>query len=442
MKTFKLGGIHPPENKLTADMAIRDTDLPRRVVLSMSQHIGKPAKPTVKRGEHVKRGDRIGEADGFVSANIHTPISGTVKSVDNVCALNGRASLCVTVEADDNDHFADLALISDARPVRTEEQVNALSPKQITDLIAGAGIVGLGGATFPTHVKLTISEGKHADILIANGAECEPYLTCDNRIMIEQANEIAAGVELLRRACGAPMATIAIEANKPQATTAITRAIHPYPALSVTTLRTKYPQGGEKQLIAAITGREVPDGALPIDAGAVVDNVATALATYHAIYWGIPLIERVMTIAGTGTSRGNFRVPVGTDVATLLQLTGGIPENVSKIIGGGPMMGPALSRLDAPTTKGLSGILMMPADEADRGTTRQCIRCARCIEVCPMGLEPYLIATYSAKGRIDDALGRGLMSCIECGSCSYTCPSWLPLVDYIRIGKSQARRKR
>lgn len=441
--TFRRGGIHPPENKTTSGSAIIEMPLPRRVTLSMSQHIGNAAIPVVKRGDHVQRLNLVGKADGYVSANIHTPVSGTVRSVDMQPGYKGTPSLSVVIEADDADHNADLCDISDARPVRDDNAIAALTPAEIIGIVRDNGIVGLGGATFPTHVKLAVPKGKHADIFIANGAECEPYLTCDDRIMREQSAETALGIELLRRACGAAAGIVAIEANKPEAIRAMRAAIHPYPALSIRILKTKYPQGGEKQLINAVTGRDVPEGGLPIDAGAVVDNVATALATYHAAVWGIPLVERVVTVGGPGAAApGNYRVPTGTSLADIITRAGGLPDGTGKVIIGGPMMGQAASDLDAPATKGVSGIIIVPERDARRHAPYPCIRCARCVSVCPMGLEPYLIATLSVRGRSSEAAHYGLASCIECGSCSYICPSYRPITDCIRAGKAAERRKR
>lgn len=434
--TFRKGGVHPPEEKLTSGSPITEVPLPREVTLLMSQSIGAPAKCELQKGDHVSRLDVIGKAAGFVSANVHTPISGTVASIAPAMQPNGTTAMAVTIKADDADHNADLQSMSDSMPVKTDAEIEAMKPEQIVDIIREAGIVGLGGATFPTSVKLTPPTGMTADVVIINAAECEPYLTCDEAIMLEQPREIIEGVKYLMKAAKVKRAIVAIENNKPGAIKAMTEAAHRYPEIEIAVCRVKYPEGSEKQLIQAITGREVPSGALPIAVGAIVDNVATVLAIYHAVKWGIPLVERVVTVTGKSVSRpGNFRVPVGTSLKSVVEMAGGIPEDTGKIIIGGPMMGRAAITVDAPSTKGTSGVLFMRESESRRRNPEACVRCARCVSVCPMGLEPYLISTLSRQGRYDEAAEHHVTDCVECGCCTFECPSARPLLDYIRIGK-------
>lgn len=438
MRTFRIGGVHPPENKITASAKIIDVELPREVVVTFAQHIGAPAKCELKKGDHVDRGAIVAEASGFVSANVHAPISGTVTKVDQIKMPNGMPSASVTIAADDADHDKDLADIAARKPIRSDEEMAALSPKEIIDIVDRAGIVGLGGATFPTKVKLCPPPGMKADIVIINAVECEPYLTNDHALMLEEPDGILSGVRLLMRAAGVDRAVIGVEANKRNAIELLRKRIHELgmEGISVMELMVKYPQGGEKQLIAAVTGKEVPSGALPIATGAIVQNVATAYAIYEAVRFGKPLIERVVTVTGPSLQRpGNYRAAIGMPIANLIELAGGVPSDTGKIILGGPMMGKAIVNIDAPTTKGVSGILLLPENRSRRGKIEPCIRCAQCATACPMGLEPYLLATLSRFGEWEEVEKGKVMNCIECGCCSYSCPSSRPILDFIRLGK-------
>lgn len=438
MRTFRIGGVHPPENKITASAKIIDVELPREVVVTFAQHIGAPAKCELKKGDHVDRGSIVAEASGFVSANVHAPISGTVTKVDQIKMPNGMPSASVTIAADDADHDKDLADIAARKPLRSDEEIAALSPKEIIDIVDRAGIVGLGGATFPTKVKLCPPPGMKADIVIINAVECEPYLTNDHALMLEEPDGILSGVTLLMRAAGVDRAVIGVEANKRNAIELLRKRIEELGlnGISVMELMVKYPQGGEKQLIAAVTGKEVPSGALPIATGAIVQNVATAYAIYEAVRFGQPLIERVVTVTGPSLERpGNYRAAIGMPVARLIELAGGVPEDTGKIILGGPMMGKAIVNIDAPTTKGVSGILLLPESMSRRSKVEPCIRCAQCVTACPMGLEPYLLATLSRFGEWEEVEKEKVMNCIECGCCSYSCPSSRPILDFIRLGK-------
>lgn len=436
-RTFRRGGVHPTQDKLTAGKPIADMELPLEAIVTFSQHIGAIAKCDLKKGDHVRRGDIVAHATGAVSANVHSPITGTVVKIDKWKTAFGYPADTVTIRATGEEHAADMTALNNESATRSDKEVDALSPDAIKDIIVQSGIVGLGGATFPTKVKLSPPPGCKAELLIINGAECEPYLTCDHALMLEHPDEIVRGTQLLCRAAGVARAAIAIEDNKPDAIEAMTRAAVSYPDIEIVTLKTKYPQGGEKQLIEAVMHREVPAGGLPIATGAIVQNVATAYAVYRAVYNGMPLIDRVITVTGPSVKRpGNYRVAIGTPLADLVRLAGGVPADTGKIVLGGPMMGRSVVSLDAPTVKGISGVLMLPEQQATRRATQPCIRCGSCVEACPMGLEPYLISTLSRQHRWEEAEAESVTSCIECGSCSYCCPSSRPLLDYIRLGKS------
>lgn len=441
--TFKKGGIHPPESKLTSGKPVIEIKLPKEITLNMSQSIGAPAICRLKKGDHVCRGQIIGEANGFVSANVHTPISGVISKIEEIVTPYGKKDTGVTITADDNDHFSDLQLIADTKPVRTDSEIEHLTSKEVTEIIGDCGIVGLGGATFPTRVKLSPPPGMNADTLIVNGAECEPYLTCDEAIMLSQPSDIVEGIKYLMKAAGVNRALVGIENNKTEAIRRMKEAAHRYPEIQIMACKIKYPEGSEKQMIEALTGRYVAPGALPISVGVIVDNVATVLAVYHAVKWGLPLTERVITVTGKNMKNpGNYLVPIGTNLKAVVEIAGGIPENTGKIISGGPMMGRAIPTIDIPMTKGTSGLVFMDDSESSRSLPEPCVRCARCVDVCPMGLEPYLISTLSRHGRFDDAEEHNVADCIECGSCTYICPSSRPILDFIRVGKSTVISKR
>lgn len=432
LKTFKLGGIHPAENKFSAGKAIQILALPKSVFIPLTQHLGVPAQVLVKKGDQVKAGQQIARAGGFVSAHIHSSVSGTIKKIDLSPDASGypKQGIFVDVEGDDWDESIDtgMDLIEEFNP----------DSKAIIDKINAAGVVGLGGATFPTHVKLLPPQGMKADVLILNGVECEPYLTSDHRLMLEKGREIIVGIRLLMCALNVKKACIGIENNKPDAIGYFRRLTLSDPSIQVIPLKVKYPQGGEKQLIKAITGREVPSGALPVSVGAVVSNVGTAFAVYEAVQKNKPLVERVVTVTGKSVKNpSNFLVRIGTPVQDLIEAAGGLPDDTGKIIIGGPMMGKAIASLDIPVTKGTSGVLLIPENEAKRKQIQTCIRCGRCLEVCPMGLEPYYLMTVSEKQIWDQAEEHHIMDCIECGSCSFTCPADRPLLDYIRLGKGK-----
>lgn len=437
LKTFRLGGVHPHDYKISRDAAIRMFDVPGTVTIPLGQHIGAPATAVVKKGDKVLVGDVIGTATGFVSANIHSSVSGTVTSVDAVPDGGNlrKPAVTIAVEGDEWNPSID----------RSETLVRecTLEPKEIIAKIAAAGVVGLGGATFPTQVKLSVPPGKTAEMLIINGVECEPYLTADYRLMLERGEELLVGCEILMRALGVGKCYIGIENNKPEAIANLKALIsaNGYEGIEVVPLKMKYPQGGEKQLIAAITRREVPSGALPIDVGAVVQNVGTTYAVYQAVQKNRPIVDRVVTVTGKLLSTpSNLLVRIGTPISALIEACGGMPADTGKVINGGPMMGRAMANIDAPVTKGTSGVLLMDEKSSVRGTEMPCISCAKCVEVCPMGLEPYLIYKLSKLGLYDRLERERTADCIECGCCSFTCPSNLPLLDYIRLGKAETMK--
>ena len=435
MKTFKIGGVHPAENKLSAASPIREAALPKQAVFSMFQHIGAPAKPIVKKGDVVKVGTMIAEAGGFVSAPVHSSVSGTVSKVDVVIDASGtrRQAIFVDVNGDEWEDAIDLS----PELVRLSDRPE-LDAATIINKVKEAGIVGLGGATFPCHVKLSPPPGSKAECVIINAVECEPYLTADHRLMLEHPEEILVGVSLIMKAVSVEKGYIGIENNKPDAIRLMTEKAQAYPNIEIVPLKVKYPQGGEKQLIDAVIGRQVPaPPAIPISVGAVVQNVGTAFAIYQAVMKNKPLVDRIITVTGKSVSNpSNLLARLGTPFQQLIDECGGLPEDSGKIIGGGPMMGKALLNLDVPMTKGSSGLLIMRNDEAKRAEPDPCIRCAKCVSACPMGLEPYLLATLSDKQEWEMAEGNDIVSCIECGSCQFTCPSHRPLLDNIRVGKT------
>ncbi len=432
MTTFRIGGVHPDDNKIfSAGMPIKPVELPKQAIIPLSQHIGAPAVPIVQKGDKVKVGQLIAQAGGFVSAPVHSPVSGTIFKIDTAIDAWGlkMPAIYINVEGDEWDESID----------RSDKlnPVCRLNPKEIVEKIQNAGIVGLGGACFPTHVKLTPPPGKKAEVLIVNGVECEPYLTCDHQLMLEKSEEIMVGIEILKKALGIEQAIIGIEKNKPDAIEVMDRLASRRIGVTVLPLNLKYPQGGEKQLIDACIGRQVPSGALPIEVGAVVDNVATIYAVYEAVQKNKPLIERVMTVTGKSVKKpGNYLVRFGTPLSQVLDVAGGIPADTGKIIGGGPMMGRAMSNVDMPTNKRVSGLLLLPEDESVRPEPQNCIRCAKCVQACPMGLEPYLLSKQSEYAMWDEMEKHNVMDCIECGCCQFTCPSFRPLLDYVRMGKA------
>lgn len=438
MKTFRIGGVHPAENKLSAAEPIKVAELPKVAVFPLSQHIGAPAKAIVAKGDKVKVGTMIAEAGGFVSAPIFSSVSGTVLKVDTVVDASGYAkpAIYITVEGDEweegIDRSTDLVTLKDRRELTADE---------IKEKIKNAGIVGMGGACFPTHVKLSPPPGSKPEWIIINAVECEPYLTADHRLMLEHADEILVGVTLLMKAMNVGKAYIGIENNKPDAIELMKsktmKFIHEGD-IEIVPLKVKYPQGGEKQLIDAVVGRQVPaPPALPVSVGAILQNVGTAFAVYEAVMKNKPLFERVVTVTGKSLAHpSNFLVRMGTPMSQLINACGGMPEDTGKLIGGGPMMGKALINTEVPICKGSSGVLLMNEKEAKRAEAQPCIRCAKCVSACPMGLEPFLLSKLAEMHDWERLEKEDVVSCIECGSCQFTCPSHRPLLDYVRLGKS------
>lgn len=433
MNTFRIGGVHPHDNKqYSAHQPITECPLPQKAIIPLVQHIGAPAQPVVEKGQKVKVGELIAKAGGFVSANIHSPFSGTITKIDSTLDAWGMRMPAIFMDVEGDEWLDNI----DRTPALVREC--QLEGKAIVDKIAEAGIVGLGGACFPTHVKLLPPPGKKAEVLIVNGVECEPYLTCDHQLMLEHGEEIIVGIQILMRALNIQKAIIGIEKNKPDAIKHMQDLASKVLGVEVKPLKLKYPQGGEKQLIDACIGRQVPSGALPIEVGAVVDNVATIYAVYEAVQKNKPLISRVMTVTGKSmTKPGNYSVRFGTPLSDVVALAGGVPEDTGKIIGGGPMMGRAMNNINMPANKRVSGLLFMSEKESVRVEPENCIRCGKCVSACPMGLEPYLLSKQAQLQMWDEMEQHSVMDCIECGCCLYTCPSHQPLLDYIRMGKAK-----
>ncbi len=429
-KTFRIGGIHPHDNKISAGRPITPLAPPKQVVILLGQHIGAPAQPVVAKGDEVKVGTLIAKAGGFVSANIHSSVSGKVVKIDSVYDASGykKPAVFINVDGDEWEESID----------RTPEIKHecTLSSKEIVDKITEMGIVGMGGATFPSHVKLSIPPGQKAEALIVNAVECEPYLTSDDQLMREHAEEIMVGCTILMKAIGVNKTFIGIESNKPKAIALMREKAKDFPSIVVVPLKKRYPQGGEKQLIDAVLRRQVPSGALPIGVGAVVQNVGTVFAVYEAVQKNKPLFERVVTVTGKKLSNpSNFLVRIGTPMQVLIDAAGGMPEGNGKVIGGGPMMGRALVNTDVPVAKGSSGLLLLDNKESQRKKMRDCIRCGKCVFACPMGLNPAFLMRDAVAKDWGNSENMHVYDCIECGSCSFTCPANRPLLDYIRIGK-------
>ena len=431
LKTFKIGGVHPPENKITAQEAIKSFPVPSTARVMLHQNLGVASVPIVNKGDEVKVGQVIARQEGFISSFIHAPVSGIVTKIEECVDASGYRKPAIFIEAKGDEWLEGIdttaTLVSEIKA--TKEEII----RKVTEM----GIVGLGGATFPSQVKLMVPEGQKIEYVIINGVECEPYLTSDHRLMLERPHEIMIGIQLLMKATGASKALVGVEANKLDAIELLTNVAREYPGVEVHALKVKYPQGGEKQLIKALTQREVPSGKLPLSVGCVVNNVGTAFAVYEAVQKNKPLIERVVTITGKGLKTpGNFLARIGTSIADLLSYCGYNADHEAKIISGGPMMGKAVTTSDIPMVKGTSGILVLE-EGVERVAIEPCIRCGRCTRVCPMGLEPYLLAMASSKKMYDITESQAIMDCIECGSCQYICPAGRPLLDYVRLGKSE-----
>ena len=431
LKTFPLGGIHPPENKISSGAELQRLPAPKNVSVFVSQHIGAPAKILVNRKDQVKTGQLIAESGGAISANIHAPFSGSVKKIEDIPDASGYKKSAITIKVEGDEWVEGVDTTTD---INTDISAGK---DEIIKKINDAGVVGLGGATFPTHIKLKPPKGMTADTLIINGVECEPYLTIDHRLMLERGHELMVGTQILMKALGVNRGIIGIENNKTDAIKYLKKLSKEYQGIEIQPLKVKYPQGGEKQLIKSILGREVPSGGLPIAVGTVVQNVGTTIAVYEAVQKNKPLVERAVTVSGLEVQKPiNVIARIGTPVKDLIDAAGGLPENTGKVVAGGPMTGKSVDSLDVPVVKSTSGVILFPDYKAKRGQVRDCIRCRKCVSVCPMGLEPFYLMTQTQMKnyeRLEDEL---VMDCIECGSCSFICPANRPLLDYIKYGKT------
>ena len=430
------GGIHPSEGvngkAVTGAQAIKVLPPPSRVIIPLQQHIGVPSRCVVKQGDNVKIGQIIGEAAGFVSAPVHATVSGKVISVAPCMMANGLNAMAVVIDNDFQDSWV---------PLTPAENPDKLTSSELAEIVRNAGIVGLGGATFPTSVKLSPPPSKKLDILVVNGAECEPYLASDHRLMLEYTDLVIDGVLLVKRALGLSKVIIGIEKNKMDAIEAMQDKVKGMQDVTVKALPLRYPQGGEKQLIYALTRKSVPFGGLPADVGVICMNVGTLTAVSRAVREGRPIVDRISTVGGLVASPGNFLVRIGTPVEALIDAAGGFTKGIKKFIYGGPMMGQAISRKDIPITKSCSGILAL-GEEAAESDEGNCIRCGRCAKACPMLLQPFLLNQYSRMDRHDDAEKASVMNCIECGCCTYVCPAKIRLVQSFRMSKKLIGEKR
>ena len=440
IRTFRIGGIHPAENKLTHEVPTKVAPLPKQAIFPLSQHIGAPAKPVVQKGDKVKVGTLIAEAGGFVSAPIFSSVSGTVFKIDTAIDATGYRKPCIIINVEGDEWEEGIDRSDKLELVKDHPE---LTPETIVERVKAAGITGMGGAGFPTFIKLTPPPTAKAECVIINAVECEPYITADYRLMMEHADEILVGLELLMKAAKVTRGYIGIETNKPKAIDLLTKKSaevfgNTEYHVEVVPLQQRYPQGGEKQLVDAVIRRQVPaPPAIPVNVGAIVQNVGTAYAVYQAVMKHKPLFERYTTVTGKQlASPGNFLVRMGTPMADLIEACGGMPEGDNKLLAGGPMMGKALTSTEVPVCKGTNSVTILSGDDAQRKEPQPCIRCAKCVGACPMGLEPYLLAKLSAYKNWERAEHEDIVSCIECGSCQYTCPAHRPLLDHIRQGKA------
>lgn len=433
LKTFSKGGVHPEENKISHDSPIQVQPIPKTVSILLGQHIGKPASPVVSRGDEVKVGTLIAQADGFVSANIHSSVSGKVKKIETILDASGYQKPCITIQCDGEDTW-------EVTIDRTPEIVRdiKLSSEEIIQRIAECGIVGMGGATFPTNVKLMPPKDATPECVIINGAECEPYLTADHRTMLERGEEVLIGLQILMKSVGVTKGYVAIENNKRDAIEKLTQLASTMPGIEIVPMKVKYPQGGEKQLIDTVLKRRVASGKLPVTEGAIVQNVGTALAVYEAVQKHKPLVERVVTVTGKAVKNPcNLLVRIGTPLSELIETAGGMPRSTAKLVSGGPMMGKAVYSDEIPVAKGTSGVLMLLDEDTKRRPMRNCIRCAKCVGACPMGLNPAFLMRDTVYKDWEALESNHVYDCIECGSCSFICPANRPLLDHIRIGKGR-----
>ncbi|MDW7667786.1 MAG: electron transport complex subunit RsxC [Bacillota bacterium] len=433
--TFR-GGIHPPHfKKQTEDSPIEEAFLPKEVVIPLHQHIGAPCESIVKVGDNVKVGQKIGDTKAFVSAPVHSSVSGIVTKIAKRNTPTGSKVTSIVIQVDGKQEISE--------EVQPKGDLGNLKKDDILKIVKEAGLTGMGGAGFPTHVKLSPPEDKKIDILIINGAECEPYLTSDHRMMLEYPERVVLGTKAIMKALEVTNGVIGIEKNKPDAIKTMKEAVKNEESIKVAELQTKYPQGGEKSLIYAVTKREVPSGGLPMDVGAVVQNIGTVAALAEAITTGMPVVHRVVTITGSAVKEPkNLLVKIGTKFKDVVEQCGGYTDDLGKVINGGPMMGIAQYTDDVPVIKGTSGILILNERDSQKPEPSNCIRCGKCVDICPSGLLPLMISKNSLLRKFDEAESYNAMDCIECGSCSFICPSKRPLVDAIRVAKQEIIAKR
>lgn len=435
-KTFAKGGLHIQKYKLSAAKKTENMELPDYVYVPVKQHIGAPAKLVVSKGDKVLAGNLLAEADGVISANVHAPVSGEVMKIEEIDNPQGYLEQVVVIKREGDEFAPGLDMSNDI--VREITKTSA----EICEIIKRSGIVGMGGAGFPTPVKVQPPKGKKVDTLIINGIECEPYLTADSRLMEEKTEQIIIGAKILNKVLGIQNAVIAVDENKPEAIKKLSKITKTYVGVNVQPCKSVYPQGGEKQLINAITGREVPCGKLPVDVGCIVQNVATVYAIYEAVQKNIPLFRRIVTVSGDAVKNpANYWVRIGTPLSWIVEQNGADLENAGKVILGGPMMGQAVSNLSAPLTKTVSGILLMSEGRSCRPEAGDCIRCSRCVEYCPTGLMPFAIRQDLINNDTSNLKQLHVNDCIECGLCAYVCPAKIPLLDFCKLGKYELRKK-
>lgn len=432
-QTFK-GGIHPNEFKeLTENLAFEKMPLTKEVAIPVAQHIGKPGSIKVKKRDEVKIGTVLAEQDGFISASVHSPVCGKVKDIIKHANIGGYSKESIIITVSDEEHTELMEPLN----------YDTLTKEEIIDRVKHAGIVGQGGAAFPTYVKLLPPSDKKIEWVILNGAECEPYLTRDYRFMIERTEDVLRGLSIFMKALGIKQGAVGIEDNKPEAIEKMAEAAKKFEGIKVFSMKTKYPQGAEKMLIKALTGKKVPPGKLPMEVGVVIQNIGTAIAVNDAIMKGMPQITAALTVSGKGINEPkNLIVPIGTKISDVIDYCGGLKDETCKVVVGGPMMGIAQYDFDAPVMKATSGLLSLSTEETSDDETMNCLSCGKCIEICAVNLLPTNLVKYAQMGKFDLADEDNIMSCMECGTCAYNCPANIPMVQWIRFGKKMVHKQK